>query len=48
MFHKLGMQHVAILAVDTVGKLQDAQELSSTCFDESEYVLATFFALGLA
>jgi hypothetical protein len=42
------MQHVAILAVGIAGKLQGVQELSSTCFDESEYVLATFFALGLA
>jgi hypothetical protein len=42
------MQHVAILVVGIAGKLQDVQELSSTCFDESEYVLATFFALELA
>jgi hypothetical protein len=36
------------LVVGIVHMLPSEQELSSTCYDESECVLATFFALVLA
>ncbi len=48
MFRTLDMQCVAILVADIVHMLQGVLELSSTCCDESECVLATFSALGLA
>ena len=48
MFRRLGKQCVATLVVGIADKLQGVQELSSTCYDESECVLATFFALVLA
>jgi hypothetical protein len=48
MFRKLDKLYVATLVVGIVHMLQGGQELSSTCFGESECVLATFFALVLA
>jgi hypothetical protein len=39
---------VATLVADIVHILPSGQELSSTCYVESECVLATFFALVLA
>jgi hypothetical protein len=48
MFRKLGKLCVATLEIGIVHMLLNALELSSTCFDESECVLATFFALVLA
>ena len=48
MFRTLDMQCVAILVIGIVHMLLSGQELFSTCFGESEYVLATFFALELA
>jgi len=44
----LGKLCVVILVAGIAHMLQGVQELSSTCYDESECVLATFFALVLA
>jgi hypothetical protein len=48
MFRRLDKLCVVILVADIAHMLQGVQELSSTCFGESEFVLATFFALVLA
>ncbi len=48
MFRRLGKQCVATLVVDIADRLQGVLELFSTCYDGSECVLATFFALVLA
>jgi hypothetical protein len=48
MFHKLGMQCVAILVVDIARNLQLQQALSSMRYDDDECVSETSFALVLA